>query len=295
MNNSPTPNGLMIGAINLYPSSVVAAAGYCFFLGGSDALAGTAKATFKAGLGEHWSLIKSAVQFPLGRAIDIVPMGARTAADGAGGTDASVENIRQACLEWVAENNAEAGIAYGWPDVAIVSDGVHQDGAGARTMGSRYALTAQKRLGLRTADARGPVLETATRASNLANVVLSVRLNGGTALVKRNPAAATDGIEVFTARTTTTWPVSNVTIGAGLLHGIATAGGGQERGAHGGPDRAEPGADAPAKPSNPQPQAPRSAPDIRPSGRRRSRAPVQPMCELWQRVQPSSILVNLRG
>jgi hypothetical protein len=188
------------------------AAGYSWFQYGTDAANGTSGTAYKAGLDAHWAVIKANTTFPFGTKIDLVPMGARTGADIDTGTEDQNQVIRQAQLQWIAAN-ADAQVAYTWPDMANDSGTlIHQTGAGCVLMAERYALTCQAHLGLRSGTAIGPTITSATRASGSAAVVLQVQLNGGTSLAPRG-AGAVDGFEVFTAGTTTNWPISSVSIG----------------------------------------------------------------------------------
>ncbi len=108
-----------------------------FFLGGSDAGAGTSAAAFKAGLAGYFDSL-AAYNKPSGMPFQkiVIAMGTRLAAGD--GTTAQVQEIRKAAKEYCAANN---GI-YLEPHDLVLEDAVHQSQAGNITLARTIARAA---------------------------------------------------------------------------------------------------------------------------------------------------------
>lgn len=154
--------------------------------GETDAINGTSKATYKAGLTTLYSNLRTAT----GRNTSELPFGCALVGniDHVSATDASMQAIRQGQQEWISETT---GVFFAGSSVDCVTngDGLHWTAPYYGRMGLRYAQAVLHRYGLESYGAEGPRIRSATISGD--TVTVTVVHDGGSALKELD--GSTDG------------------------------------------------------------------------------------------------------
>ena len=171
-------------------AGLAAAGGDCEFIsfqqGEQDAVNGTSKATYKAGLNTLYANLREAT----GRTANELAFACVVLGniDHVLSTDASTQAIRQGQQEWIG---ATDGVIYGGSAVDMVqTDGFHWTAPYNARMGLRNAQAILAKLGATTYDARGPRIHHANLSGSQVIVTL-VHDSGGTGLKELD--GSTDG------------------------------------------------------------------------------------------------------
>lgn len=184
-------NGDAGGIYSAFTTAVTAVGGDFEFVlwhqGESDAIAGTAKATYKAALDTFYATLRTLT----GRNTSQLKFGCAllgTISDGTA-TDATTDAVRQAQLEWVA---ATTGAFHAGSSVDMVrTDAYHWTAPYYERMARRYAQAVLHQLGLVAFGAGGPAVASALRYAGSPDVYLTVTHDGGAALEELD--GSTDG------------------------------------------------------------------------------------------------------
>lgn len=208
------------GTYTAFTDALTATGGDCEFIlwhqGESDAIAGTAKATYKTALDTFYATLRTET----GRSTTTLKFGCALLGNINDGTatDATTDAIRQAQLEWIGETT---GAFFAGSSVDMVRfDAYHWTAPYYERMGRRYAQAIAFQLGDVAFGADGPVVASASRASGSADIEITVTHDGGTAIEELDgttDGGSLTGWEVSDDDFSTTLTISSTAFVAGKI------------------------------------------------------------------------------
>jgi hypothetical protein len=184
--------------------------------GEGDAVAGTAKATYKAGLDTLYSRIRTLVS----RNTTTLKFGSALLGniDSPVATDATTQAIREGQVEWISETT---GAFWAGSSVDMVRfDEAHWGTTYLERMGRRYAQAVLEQLGEVAFGSDGPRITSARRASGAANIRLKVTHDGGSSLEELDGSTdggSLTGFQVSDDGFATTLTISSTAFAAGEI------------------------------------------------------------------------------